>query len=164
MNPLLRLSPAVFAALSGLVYQGVAVPVYDYANQQPPAYYVLLTKPQVLSVTGRASCRQWLCEVLLDVVTKFPTRNVDSTVADVIADQILERLDYVALPLPDGFQCMEGRAVSLDDAGDDTTGQSQVVHRRLRVRWYLSWNGPLVYTLGPSVRLDTAGRVRLVHP
>jgi hypothetical protein len=159
MNPLLRLSPAVFTALSGLVHAGAAVPVYDYANKEAPAYYVLLAKPRVLSVTGRPTCRQWLCEVLIDVVTKFPTINV----ADAIADQVLERLDYVAPPLPDGFQCMEGRAVDMDDEGDDTTGQSQVVHRRLRVRWHLSWNGPLVYIIGPSTPIITTGRVRLVH-
>jgi hypothetical protein len=164
MNPLARLSPALYTALSGLVYAGVSVPVYEQPNVEPPAYYVLLARPKVLSTTGRASCRQWYCEVVIQVMTKFPSRNVDATPADAIADLILLRLDGQRLPMADRWDCLPGQLESLDDEAEGTDEENHIVPRRLRLRWLLSYMGPATGgEPSPFVRLDTIGRVRLVH-
>ena len=110
MNPLLRLSPAVVAALAGLGYGGAAVPAGEFFVAQPAGHYVVLDQPTAVEVSGRAACKQWTCTALVDVVTQFPGPALSSAPADALAEQVLVRLQDVALALPAG--CSAARACS----------------------------------------------------
>lgn len=136
MNPLARLSPAVYAALVGLAVADVAVPVYE--QQAPPEarFFVLLSAPAILAASGRPGCRGWTCQLVLDVVTRFPTEALSADPADELAEQVLLRLAGVPLALPAGWQGMAGRLVAADQGEMPPPEQiSRVVQRRLTLEW-----------------------------
>lgn len=149
MNPLARLSPALYTALTGLAYAGVAVPVYQHVPEKAPLYYVVLHEPKIGQATGRLTCRQWPCSVTVEVITRFATDAVSSVPADAIADLVLARLDGRSLPLIGGWQAMEGQLAAGDGEGEPTDGDYRLVRRRLTLRWVLFNHGQQVSPVPP---------------
>ena len=141
MNPLLRLSPAVVAALAGLGYGGAAVPAGEFFVAQPAGHYVVLDQPTAVEVSGRAACKQWTCTALVDVVTQFPGPALSSAPADALAEQVLVRLQDVALALPAGWQCGPG-VLELQSEARETDGARLAVRRLLRLRWAVTYTPP----------------------
>jgi hypothetical protein len=136
MYPLARLVPALYAALSGLAVAEVPVPVYEHSVPADTRFYVLLSDSAILASGGRPSCRSWRCEVVIDVVTRFPNeKNISSAMANEVIEQVLLRLDTVALALPEPWQCMPGQ---VHDAGPTPGLPAELgpnVARRLRLQW-----------------------------
>lgn len=141
MNPLARLSPALFTALSGLVYDSVDVPVYEHSPTAEDAYYILLINPKIVDTSGRASCRQWLCEIVIKVMTQFASDAVSGEPSDDLTEAILARLEGYRLPLPDRWDCLPGQLVSGDDEASDADQEQRVVLRRLRFQWLVTHHG-----------------------
>jgi len=135
MNPLARLSPALFAALSGLAVAGVPVPVYEQVAPAEAHFYVLLGAPAILSSGGRPGCRVWACEVVVEAVTRFATDRLSGAPADELAEALLLRLDGVALAMPDGWQCMPGHLATADEGPAPVPESGPRVVRRLVLRW-----------------------------
>lgn len=139
MNPLLRLSPAVYAALSGLAYAGVPVPAVEFLAAPTAGHYVLLEQPTAVEVSGRARCKQWTCTLVVDVVTQFAGDLLSSGPADALSEQVLVALQDVALPLPEaGWQCSAG-TLELSTELRETDGALKAVRRLLRLRWTLTY-------------------------
>jgi hypothetical protein len=142
MNPLARLSPALYAALSGLAVAGVAVPVYEHSVPADARFYVLLSAPAILAAGGRPGCRSWRCEVVVQAITRFASDKLTSVPANELAEQVLLRLDGVALPLPEGWQCMPGQLMPADEGAPPAADTPQQVVRRLRLRWEVYCHAP----------------------
>lgn len=160
MNPLARLSPAVYAALADLAVAGVRVPVYE---QQAPAearFFVLLSAPAILATAGRPACQSWTCQLVLDMVTRFPSGVVSADPADEVAEQVLTRLAGAALALPPDWQCMPGRLVSADQGETPPPEQAgRVVQRRLTLNWDVYHHAPAaeLAPVGVAPARETAG-------
>jgi hypothetical protein len=142
MNPLARLSPALYTALSGLAVVGVPVPVYEHSVPADTRFYVLLSEPAILASGGRPGCRSWRCEVVVQVITRFASDTMSSVPANEVAEQVLLRLDGVALPLPEHWQCMPGQLLPIDDGPTPAADMPQQVVRRLRLRWEVYCHAP----------------------
>jgi len=163
MNPLLRLSPAVYAALAGLAYAGAPVPVAEHLTGSTGGHYVLLEQPTAVKVSGRARCKQWTCTQLVDVVTQFPADAVSSAPADALSDQVLLALDDVRLLLPVGWQCGPGVA-ELNTEIRETDGALLAVRRLLRLRWdvfYDTYRPPVA--VPPGALVSETGAVLLAE-
>jgi hypothetical protein len=135
MDPLLRLVPAVYAALTSpaLEYGSVSVPVYQHLNEPNRGHYVLLTQPTTATRSLNPNCRQWSCTLLLDVVTQFAEGAVSTIPAATIADQILTRLEGQRLSLPDRWDCGPG-SVELETQLTEA-GELLALRRLIRLRW-----------------------------
>lgn len=135
MNPLARLSPALYAALSGLAVAGVPVPVYEHSVPAKTPFYVLLSEPVILTSGGRPGCRFWRCEVVVQAITRFAGDTLTSVPANEITEQVLRRLQGVELAMPEFWQCMPGQLRPSDEGPAPTADAPPQVVRRLRLRW-----------------------------
>lgn len=142
MNPLFRLSPALYATLNGLVYAGEPVPVYEHVPTPEPLRYVRLGAPGIGAAGGRPGCQQWPCTATVEVVTRFATGSVSSTPADEIAEYVLSLLQGQPLLMPPNWQAMPGQLDGADDEGAPSDGQVLIVRRRLKMRWAVFYHGP----------------------
>lgn len=137
MQPLQPLLPAIYAALLGLEYEGVTVPVYQpqLPNDEHPDRYVLIGQPTANRAGGSRACRIWSCTVLLDCVTVFAPGETSSIPADAIASLVCDRLDGATLLVP-GYQAGEATAEAVL-SGTDFDGEEADVHRYVRMRFPL---------------------------
>lgn len=152
MDPLTYLLPAVYTALSApaLTVEGASVPVFQHLPEPLAGHYVLLTQPTAVDEGGSADCMGWSCTLLIDVVTQFPTRAINTIPSQQLAAAILERLHRAAdgirprLTLPDAWDCGPASLV-LNQGLDDPAapGQQLFAYRRLiRLRWPVYYHVP----------------------
>jgi hypothetical protein len=159
MNPLTSLSPALYAALLGLAVKGASVPVYEHSVPTGLKFWVLLGSPAIISASGRSGCRSWTCEVVIQVITRFPTDTLSSVPANLIADQVLLCLAGVALVMPEPWQCMPGLLLPAGEGEQAAADTPRQVVRRLRLRWDLYYHSvatlPVPPTPPPSTRASS---------
>lgn len=134
MNPLAYLLPALHAALAGLTVDGVPVFVGQFVDGNTAGHYVLIDQPTDADAGGSVGCEHFSCTVLLDVVTQFPTDQVNSLAAESLVSQINARLRRQRLALGGQWDCGPG---SLEPAVQqrETDGGLTLHRRLLRYRW-----------------------------
>lgn len=152
MDPLQHLIPAVYTALSAtpLTQAGKSVPVFQHPDKEQSWHYVLLSQPTATDDIGSAGCYGWSCTLLIDVVTQFHSRAIDTIPSQHLAAAILERLHRAAdgtrprLDLPDGWDIGPTQLV-LNQGLDDPAQPNQQLfaYRRLiRLRWPVYYHIP----------------------
>ncbi|UOR07163.1 hypothetical protein MUN82_08710 [Hymenobacter aerilatus] len=163
MNPLKHLIPTLYTTLTvpPLVYDGVDIKVYEHPDSELREHYVFLQQPTFAPTAGSTGCRAWECTALIDVITQFPADQLSSEPADELADQITNRLDNVALPMPAGWQCGRGITLLGSELREDN-GELRAVRRLLRYRWSVYYHGGTYLQPLPPVYAAPTGRYRAV--
>ncbi len=151
MNPLRYLRPAVYAALTRpalVLASGAVLPVRAYGSAATEPVYLLLSPDQDtqnLTQAGRA-CTQWDCTLLVDVVTLHQNGALSVALADEVADAVTERLHQYRPMLPAGLQLLRAVVESVN-GGSQLDGEQVDIHRYLRLRYSLAYQGGAV---GPA--------------
>lgn len=135
MNPLLQLSPALYAKLTSpaLTVAGVAVPVWRHLPLPEPGHYVHLQQPTLAALPGATGCKVWSCTTLVDVITQFQPGYVSDAPVNELIEQITNRLDGQRLALT-GYDC--GPATyDPSQPLEEADGELIAVRQLLRFRW-----------------------------
>lgn len=147
MDPLQHLLPAVYTALTAptLAVDGTDVPVFQHLFEPRAGHYVLLSQPTAVDEGGSAACLGWSCTLLIDVVTQFRTRAIDTIPAAQLASAILARLHRQRLVFTAPEWDCGPAALVLNQGLDDPAapGQELFAYRRLiRLRWTVYYHVP----------------------